>query len=56
MENSIMATAKTKAKAPETVQIHMIKQGQIKLRIIGETPMYFNSMGSKAMRDLVAGA
>ena len=51
-----MATAKTKAKAPETVQIHMIKQGQIKLRIIGETPMYFNSMGSKAMRDLVAGA
>ena len=28
----------------------------LKLRIIGATPMYFNSMGSKAMRDLLIGA
>ena len=49
-----MATLKNKA--PETVQIHVIKQGMLKLRIIGETPMYFNSMGSKAKRDLVTGA
>jgi hypothetical protein len=51
-----MATVKVKSKSPETVQIHTIKQGLLKLRIIGDTPMYFNSMGSKAMRDLLVGA
>ena len=34
----------------------MIKQGTIKLRLIGQTPMYFNSMSSKAKRDLLVGA
>lgn len=45
-----------KTTASESIQIHTLKQGQIKLRMIGQTPLYFNSMGSKAMRDLLAGA
>ena len=47
---------KVKTKTPETVQIHTIKRGMLKLRIIGDTAMYFNSMSSKAMRDLLVGA
>jgi len=52
MEND-MATKKSTS---DSIQIHTLKQGQIKLRMIGQTPMYFNSMGSKAMRDLLVGA
>ena len=51
-----MATVKVKSKTPETIQIHTIKRGMLKLRIIGDTAMYFNSMSSKAMRDLLVGA
>ena len=45
-----------KKSASDSIQIHTLKQGQIKLRMVGQTPMYFNSMGSKAMRDLLVGA
>ena len=38
-----------------TIEIHTVKQGRIKLRMIGRTPLYFNSMSSKAMRDLLIG-
>ena len=38
-----------------TMEIHALKQGRIKLRMIGQTPMYFNSMGAKAWRDLLVG-
>lgn len=43
------------AKKTETMEIHALKQGRIKLRMIGQTPMYFNSMGAKAWRDLLIG-
>tara|TARA_R110001599_G_scaffold51324_1_gene144230 strand:+ start:2734 stop:3501 length:768 start_codon:yes stop_codon:yes gene_type:complete len=46
--------AKKTAGAP--LEIHTVKQGRIKLRMIGQTPMYFNSMGAKAWRDLLVGA
>ncbi len=49
-----MPTKKTTAVA-ETLIVHTVKQGVIKLRMIGQTPMYFNSMSSKAMRDLLIG-
>ena len=42
-------------KTTETMEIHALKQGHIKLRMIGQTPMYFNSMGAKAWRDLLVG-
>jgi len=42
-------------KTTETMEIHALKQGRIKLRMIGQTPMYFNSMGAKAWRDLLVG-
>ena len=45
-----------KSAVDNNIQIHELKQGEIKLRMIGQTPLYFNSMGSKAMRDLLAGA
>jgi len=38
-----------------TMEIHALKQGRLKLRMIGQTPMYFNSMGAKAWRDLLVG-
>ena len=44
-----------KPTAPATMEIHALKQGRIKLRMIGQTPMYFNSMGAKAWRDLLVG-
>tara|TARA_R110000868_G_scaffold348170_1_gene609126 strand:+ start:75 stop:806 length:732 start_codon:yes stop_codon:yes gene_type:complete len=37
------------------MEIHALKQGRIKLRMIGQTPLYFNSMGAKAWRDLLVG-
>ena len=45
-----------KSAVDNNIQIHELKQGEIKLRMIGQTPLYFNSMGSKAMRDLLAGS
>lgn len=38
-----------------TIEVHSVKQGKITLRMIGQTPLYFNSMSSKAMRDLLIG-
>lgn len=47
---------KEKADASTNVlQIQPLKQGRIKLRMMGSTPLYFNSMSSKAMRDLLIG-
>ena len=43
-------------KTNDSISIPVIKQGTIKLRLIGQTPMYFNSMSSKAKRDLLVGA
>ena len=48
-----MATSK---KTNDVVTIPELKQGIMKLRMIGKTPMYFNSMSSKARRDLLVGA
>ena len=50
-----MATVKKPA-ASDSMEIHTLKQGRIKLRMLGQTPMYFNSMGSKSMRDLLVGS
>lgn len=47
-----MATKKAEA---GTLQIDALKQGRIKLRLIGTTPMYMNSMSIKAKRDLLIG-
>ena len=44
-----------KPTAATTMEIHALKQGRIKLRMIGQTPLYFNSMGAKAWRDLLVG-
>jgi hypothetical protein len=38
-----------------TLHIDPLKQGRIKLRLIGTTPMYQNSMSMKAKRDLLIG-
>jgi hypothetical protein len=38
-----------------TLQIDALKQGRIRLRLIGTTPMYMNSMSIKAKRDLLLG-
>tara|TARA_R110001592_G_scaffold229783_1_gene486453 strand:+ start:464 stop:1240 length:777 start_codon:yes stop_codon:yes gene_type:complete len=52
MENDM---AVKKAAPSGAMEIHTLKQGRIKLRMIGQTPMYFNSMGAKAWRDLLIG-
>jgi len=39
-----------------TLEISPLKQGRIRLRIIGRTPLYYNSMSAKVMRDLLLGA
>ena len=48
-----MATKKAPQEA--ALEIQPLKQGRIKLRMMGTTPLYFNSMSSKAMRDLLIG-
>lgn len=45
-----------KAPSATTLEIQPLKQGRVKLRMMGTTPLYFNSMSSKAMRDLLVGA
>jgi len=45
-----------KKSASSDIVIHALKQGRVKLRMLGQTPMYFNSMGSKAKRDLLVGS
>ena len=36
--------------------IHPLKQGRVKLRMIGNTPIIFHRMAEKAKRDLLVGA
>ena len=48
--------AVSKKTTTESINIPVLKQGLIKLRLIGQTPMYFNSMSSKTKRDLLIGA
>lgn len=47
-----MAVAK---KELTELHIERLKQGRLTLRIVGTTPMYFNSMSVKAKRDLLLG-
>lgn len=42
-------------KTEATLQIDALKQGRIRLRLIGTTPMYMNNMSIKAKRDLLLG-
>lgn len=43
------------AKAETTLQIDALKQGRVKLRLIGTTSLYFNAMSVKAKRTLLLG-
>jgi len=47
-----MATKKAEA---GTLHIDALKQGRVKLRMIGSTPLYFNAMSAKAKRQLLIG-
>lgn len=38
-----------------TLHIDALKQGRVKLRMIGTTPMYFHAMSAKAKRTLLVG-
>lgn len=49
-----MAT-KTASTANDTLQIDALKRGHITMRLIGQTPFYFNAMSAKAKRDLLIG-
>lgn len=44
-----------KANEPTTLHIDALKQGRVKIRIIGSTPMFFNAMSVKAKRSLLLG-
>lgn len=39
----------------QTLEIEALKQGRVKLRMIGTTPFYFNAMSAKAKRTLLIG-
>jgi hypothetical protein len=46
------------AKTPTTqssISIDPLKRGRVTVKLIGETPFYFNAMSSKAKRDLLIG-
>lgn len=44
-----------KSAEPTTLHIDALKQGRVKMRIIGNTPMFFNAMSVKAKRSLLLG-
>lgn len=44
-----------KSNEPTTLHIDALKQGRVKMRIIGSTPMFFNAMSVKAKRSLLLG-
>lgn len=44
-----------KTNEPTTLHIDALKQGRVKMRIIGSTPMFFNAMSVKAKRSLLLG-
>ena len=48
--------AVSKKTTTESINIPVLKQGLIKLRLMGQTPMYMHSMSSKTKRDLLIGA
>lgn len=41
---------------PDTIHIEPLKQGRIKVRLIGTMPLYFHAMSQKAKRSLLVGA
>ena len=43
------------ATKPESLVIDALKQGRVTLKLIGRTPLYFNSMSVKAKRSLLLG-
>lgn len=45
-----------KAEKDEAVVVQALKQGVMRLNIIGQTPLYLNSMSAKAKRDLLVGS
>jgi len=45
----------TKKPAAGSLHIDPLKRGRVTLRLIGQTPMYFNAMSNKAKRDLLIG-
>lgn len=45
-----------KSKSDTTLQIEPLKQGRLSVKIIGLTPIYFNSMSVKVRRDLLIGS
>ena len=51
-----MASIEKKIVEPsaQTLQISQFKKGRVRLRMVGTTPLYFNSMSAKTMRDLAA--
>jgi hypothetical protein len=44
-----------KAESDVELKVDGLKQGRLTLRIVGRTPLYFNSMSAKAMRTLLVG-
>ena len=46
------ATAPKPVPAPATIQITPLTQGEITLRILGSTPIYFNAMSRKVFTRL----
>ena len=44
-----------KAEIETGLQIDALKQGRVTLRMIGQTPFYFNAMSVKAKRSLLLG-
>lgn len=44
-----------KPTSTETLHIDELKRGRVTLRMIGQTPLYFNAMSAKAKRDLLIG-
>ena len=44
-----------KTSPTEGLQIDALKRGRITLRLIGETPLFFNAMSAKAQRTLLLG-
>ena len=46
----------TKKEINTELSIKRLNQHSLKLRMIGRTPLYFNSMSAKAQRDLLIGA
>lgn len=44
-----------KTPTDQAVFVEQLKRGRVKLKIIGDTPLYFNAMSAKAKRTLLVG-